>query len=69
MSDPLSRTEQIQKEAAKFSSLAESASSPFLREYYLRLAERYLALEGDWKPSGRQGRAISRGDARQELTP
>jgi hypothetical protein len=60
MPDPLSRAERIRKEAAKFSSLAESASSPFLRDYYWRLAERYLALEGKWEPLGRQGRSISR---------
>jgi hypothetical protein len=36
------------------------ASSSFLRDYYWRLAERYLALEGEWEPPGRQGRSISR---------
>ena len=46
--------------AAKFSGLAASASSSFLRDYYWRLAERYLALEGDWESPGRQGRSISR---------
>ena len=46
MPDPLSRTERIRKEAAKFICLAESPSSSFLRDYYRRLAERYLALEG-----------------------
>ena len=56
MPDPLSRAERIRKEAAKFSCLAESASSSFLRDYYWRLAERYLALE----PLGRQGRSNSR---------
>ena len=60
MPDPLSRAERIQKEAAKFYRLAESASSAFLRGYYWRLAERYLALEGEWAPPGRQGRSISR---------
>jgi hypothetical protein len=60
MPDSLSRTERIQKEAAKFSCLAESASSSFLRDYYWRLAERYLALEGEWESPGRQGRSISR---------
>jgi hypothetical protein len=53
MPDPLSRAERIRKEAAKFSCLAESASSSFLRDYYWRLAERYLALEGEWEPPGR----------------
>jgi hypothetical protein len=60
MANPLSRAARNRKEAAKFSDLAESASSSFLREYYSRLAERYLALEGEWKPPGRQGRSISR---------
>jgi hypothetical protein len=56
MPDPLSRTERIRKEAAKFFCLAESPSSSFLRDYYRRLAERYLALEGEQPP----GRSISR---------
>jgi hypothetical protein len=56
MSDPLSRTERIQKEAAKFSSLAEKCLLVVLRDYYQRLAERYLALEGEWELRGRQGR-------------
>ena len=60
MSHPLNRAEQIRKEASRFSDLAETASSSFLREYYCRLAERYLALEGEWRPSGRQSRSISR---------
>jgi hypothetical protein len=63
MPDPLSRAERIRKEAAKFSSLDESASSPFLRDYYWRLADRYLALEGKWETLGRQGRTnLRRGD-------
>src|SRR5271163_1900197 len=56
----MSRAEQIRKEAAKFFDLAETASSSFLREYYCRLAERYLALEGDWRAPGGQSRSISR---------
>jgi hypothetical protein len=62
MTDPSSREERIRKEAAKFSHLAESASSSFLRDYYWRLAERYLALEGEWVPPGIQGRSISKRD-------
>jgi hypothetical protein len=53
--DPASRAERIRKEAAKFYDLAESASSAFLRGYYLRLADRYLSFEGEWRPLGRQG--------------
>jgi hypothetical protein len=60
MTDLLSRAEQNRKEAAKFSDLAKSASSPFLRDYYLRIAERYLSLEGDWRPPGRQGYPTSK---------
>jgi hypothetical protein len=45
MADPLGRAERNREEAAKFSDLARSASSPFLRGYYSRLAERYLLLE------------------------
>jgi hypothetical protein len=55
MMDQLSRAERNRKEAAKFSDLSKTATSPFLRDYYRRIAERYLSLEGDWRPSGRQG--------------
>jgi hypothetical protein len=60
MTEPLSRAERIRKEAAKFSDLAKSASSPFLRDYYRCIAERYLALEGEWRPSGRQANSLSK---------
>jgi hypothetical protein len=59
MSDQSSRAERNRKEAAKFSDLAKSASSTFLRGYYRRLAERYLALEGEWRPPGTQDHPIS----------
>jgi hypothetical protein len=47
--------ERNRKEAAKFSDLAKTASSPFLRGYYHRIAERYLSFEGEWRPAGRHG--------------
>jgi hypothetical protein len=50
MMDLLSRMERNRKEAAKFSDLAKSAPSAFLRDYYRRIAERYLMLEGEWRP-------------------
>jgi hypothetical protein len=52
--DLLFKMERNRKEAAKFSELAKTASSPFLRGYYSRIAERYLSLEGEWRPSGRR---------------
>jgi hypothetical protein len=52
MMDPLRRAERSLNEAAKFTDLANSASSSFLRGYYQCLAERYLALEGEWRPPG-----------------
>jgi hypothetical protein len=58
MMDPLSRAERNRKEAAKFTDLAKSASSSFLRGYYQCLAERYLALEGEWRSPG-AGHSIS----------
>jgi hypothetical protein len=45
MSDLLFRMEQNRKAAEKFSDLAKSASSPSLRAYYSRIAERYLSFE------------------------
>jgi hypothetical protein len=37
------------KAAEDFFALAKSASSPFMREYYRRVAERYLSSEGKLK--------------------
>jgi hypothetical protein len=54
MSDLLTRMERNRKEAEKFSDLAKSASSPFLRAYYSRIAERYLSFEEEWKPPVRR---------------
>jgi hypothetical protein len=42
MSDQLSAADRYRSDAAKFSELAESAETPFLRDYYKRLAQRYL---------------------------
>jgi hypothetical protein len=54
MMDLTFRMERNRKEAAKYSDLAKTASSPFLRDYYSLIAERYLLLEGEWRPPGRQ---------------
>jgi hypothetical protein len=37
------------KAAEEFFELAKTASSPFMREYYRRVAERYLSSEGELK--------------------
>jgi hypothetical protein len=50
MMDLSFRMERNRKEAAKYSDLAKTASSPFLQGYYWRIAERYLSLEGEWTP-------------------
>ena len=60
MTDQLTRAERNRKEAAKFSDLAKTASSSFLRGYYFRIAERYLLFEGEWTPPGRQGNSNSK---------
>jgi hypothetical protein len=60
MTDQLTRAERNRKEAAKFSDLAKTASSSFLRGYYFLIAERYLSLEGEWTPPGRQGNSNSK---------
>jgi hypothetical protein len=44
----LTGAERNRKEAAKFSDLSKTAASPFLRNYYSHIAERYLSLESDW---------------------
>jgi hypothetical protein len=50
MWDLLTRMERNRKETEKFFDLAKSASSPFLRAYYSRIAERYLSFEEEWNP-------------------
>jgi hypothetical protein len=60
MTDLLSKIERDRKEAAKFSDLARSASLPFLRAYYWRIAERYLSSEGELKVPEGQGTFITR---------
>ena len=50
MMDLTFRMERNRREAAKFSDLAKTASSPFVQGYYWRIAERYLSLEGEWTP-------------------
>jgi hypothetical protein len=45
--DPLGRAGQNLKLADKFFDLARSASTPFLRTYYERVAQRYLLSEGE----------------------
>jgi hypothetical protein len=47
MTDPSSRIERNREEAAKFSELAKTASSPFLRAYYWHTALRYLSSQGE----------------------
>jgi hypothetical protein len=57
---PLSRAEQNREEAAKFSELAKTASSPFLRAYYWHTALRYLSSEGELRVPERQGDSRTR---------
>jgi hypothetical protein len=40
--------------------LAKTASSSFLGGYHFRIAERYLSLEGEGTPPGRQGNSNSK---------
>jgi hypothetical protein len=49
MIDPSSRLGRELKAAEEFFALAKSASSPFMREYYRRVAERYLSSHGELK--------------------
>ena len=47
MIDPSSTLGRELKAAEDFFALAKSASSPFMRAYYQRVAERYLSSEGE----------------------
>jgi hypothetical protein len=49
MIDPSSTLGRELKAAEDFFALAKSASSPFMRAYYQRVAERYLSSEGELK--------------------
>ena len=49
MIDPSSTLGRELKAAEDFFELAKSASSPFMRAYYHRVAERYLSSEGELK--------------------
>jgi hypothetical protein len=42
MPDPLSAAVRYRSDAAKLSELAKDAANPFFRDYYKRLAQRYL---------------------------
>ena len=60
MIDPLSRAGRDLKAAEEFFELARAASSPFMRAYYQRVAERYLSSDGELRPLGRQSVAQPR---------
>jgi hypothetical protein len=49
MIDPLSKVERELKTAEEFFELAKNATSPFMRAYCRRVAERYLSSEGELK--------------------
>jgi hypothetical protein len=51
MIDPLSKVERELKAAEGFFELAKNASSPFMKAYYRRVAERYLSSQGELKPA------------------
>jgi N-methylhydantoinase A len=48
--DAASRADHRWKEATKYFELAKAASSPFMRAYYQRVAERYLSAQGELRP-------------------
>jgi hypothetical protein len=49
MLEALGRADRNLKSADEFFDLSRAASSPFLREYYYRVALRYLSTEGELK--------------------
>ena len=55
MTDPSSPLARELKAAEEFFELAKGASSPFVREYYRRVAERYLSSEGELKSLQKDG--------------
>ena len=59
MIDPSSKLGRELKAAEGFFELAKNASSPFLRAYYRRVAERYLSSQGELKPAKGSGEAAA----------
>ena len=55
MIDPNSRLDRDLKAAEEFFGLARTASSPFMRAYYQRVAERYLSSEGEVRSLQKDG--------------
>jgi hypothetical protein len=53
MIEPNSSLARDLKAAEEFFELARTASSPFMRAYYQRIAERYLLSEGEVRLSTR----------------
>ena len=49
MIDPSSTLGRALNTAEEFFAFAKNANSPFMREYYRRVAERYLSSEGEFK--------------------
>jgi hypothetical protein len=62
MIDPDSRHGRELKAAEEFFALARITPSPFMRNYYQRVAERYLSSQGELRAVGPNGdhRALSR---------
>jgi hypothetical protein len=58
MIDPLNRLERELKAAEDFFKLAKNASSPFMRAYYRRVAERYLSSQGELRPMKKPAVAV-----------
>ena len=65
--DPMRRAERYRKVAAEYGTLADGATSPFFRAYFLRIAEQYRehangglsVMEEDGAPLASQQRAKS----------
>ena len=55
MIEPNSRLDRDLKAAEEFFGLARTASSPFMRAYYQRVAERYLSSEGEVRSLKKDG--------------
>jgi hypothetical protein len=61
MPDPLTAAERYRKEAADFSELAKSAETAFVRDYYARLAQRYLMHAEDQEKLARMSEGFATG--------
>jgi hypothetical protein len=65
MPEPLITAERYRKEAAEFSELAKTAETSFVRDYYRRIAQRYLTHAENQEKLARTSKGLGAGQHQQ----